>query len=268
MTEHGRHRAAPKRAAKHRARRRLPAASLGSVTMVAAGLVFVVRPSAAPVHVDVNVEAMSAVQDAVPNARSVGQDYSLVVRKQKIDFATVTVKDNTVAKGVTFVKTEGASGSEQVTYRVLLSRGKEVSRSVVQRVAVRAAVDAVVVQGTGDPSVVGASLDQLAAGTTKPDGARAWAKVYILKSYGWGPDQFSCLDNLWTHESNWRYKAANKSSSAYGIPQALPGKRMATYGKDWKTNPTVQMRWGFNYIDKRYHSPCGAWSAFQHKGWY
>lgn len=236
--------------------------------MFAAGLVFVVRPSAAPVSAYVNLTGLSAVSESVPNGRSVGQDYTLVTRNQKVDFETITVKDSTVAKGVSFVKTPGATGSEQVTYRVMFNRGKEVSRSVVQRVSVRAAVDAVVVEGTGDPDVVGASLSALAAGTTKPDGARAWAKVYILKNYGWGQDQYTCLDKLWTRESNWRYKAQNKTSSAYGIPQALPGKRMETYGKDWRTNPTVQMRWGVNYIDKRYDTPCGAWSAFQRKGWY
>mgnify|MGYP003348299188 CR=1 FL=1 len=112
------------------------------------------------------------------------------------------------------------------------------------------------------------SLSSLAAGTRKPAGAKAWAKVFIMQKYGWGPDQYACLVKLWTRESNWRYQAKNKSSGAYGIPQALPGKRMAMFGKDWLNDPTIQMTWGAHYIERRYDTPCGAWAAFQRKGWY
>lgn len=271
MTERGRHRAGSAPAAKHRAPRRgtrVPGFSLGTAGLVAAGLLVVVRPAAAPAPAYVDAAALSSVDLAAPNSRDVGQDYALVVEKRKVAPETVTITDDTIAKGVSYVKTPGAAGSEEVTYRVMLSRGKEVSRSVVSRVSVKAAVDTVIVQGSGDPAALGANLDSLAPGTTKPDGARRWAKVYIAQKYGWGQDQFVCLDKLWTRESNWRYKAKNKSSSAYGIPQALPGKRMETYGKDWLTNPTVQMKWGANYIEKRYDTPCGAWAAFGRKGWY
>ncbi|MER7009232.1 lytic transglycosylase domain-containing protein [Dactylosporangium sp. NPDC000555] len=90
----------------------------------------------------------------------------------------------------------------------------------------------------------------------------------VLVGYGFGLDQMPCLEKLWDKESHWNASALNKSSGAYGIPQALPGNKMATVGADWKTNPETQIRWGLNYIKGRYSTPCGAWSHSQSKGWY
>jgi hypothetical protein len=97
---------------------------------------------------------------------------------------------------------------------------------------------------------------------------KAFAKSYMESKYSWDKDQHSCLVNLWNRESGWRHNADNPTSSAYGIPQALPGKKMASAGADWKTNPETQIKWGLKYIQKRYDTPCGAWSAFKQKGWY
>ena len=97
---------------------------------------------------------------------------------------------------------------------------------------------------------------------------QAFAKSYMESEYSWGENQHSCLVDLWNRESGWRHTADNPNSSAYGIPQALPGKKMASAGADWRTNPETQIKWGLNYIDKRYKTPCGAWSAFKKKGWY
>lgn len=97
---------------------------------------------------------------------------------------------------------------------------------------------------------------------------QAFAKSYMESEYSWGEDQHSCLVDLWNRESGWKHTADNPNSSAYGIPQALPGKKMASAGADWRTNPETQIKWGLNYIDKRYKTPCGAWSAFKKKGWY
>lgn len=95
---------------------------------------------------------------------------------------------------------------------------------------------------------------------------RSAVKRYVLGRVG--PVQFVCLDNLWTRESHWNYKAENKSSSAYGIPQALPGSKMASAGKDWRTNPITQVKWGIHYVNGRYGSGCGAWNFWQGHGWY
>ena len=85
---------------------------------------------------------------------------------------------------------------------------------------------------------------------------------------GWGAGQFSCLDSLWTKESGWKHTADNPTSSAFGIPQALPGSKMASAGSDWRTNPVTQIRWGLGYIDSRYGTPCAAWQHSQSNNWY
>jgi hypothetical protein len=89
----------------------------------------------------------------------------------------------------------------------------------------------------------------------------------LLAARGWS-GQFGCLDALWQRESNWNHRAANPSSGAYGIPQALPAGKMASAGADWQTNPATQIRWGLGYIAERYGSPCAAWGHSQSHGWY
>lgn len=96
---------------------------------------------------------------------------------------------------------------------------------------------------------------------------KAIAKL-LAAQRGWGSTQFTCLDLLWTRESNWNYRATNPSSGAFGIPQSLPASKMAAYGKDYRTNPVTQIKWGLNYIADRYGTPCGAWAHSQSTGWY
>lgn len=98
-------------------------------------------------------------------------------------------------------------------------------------------------------------------------GNRATGCTLLLEA-GFSLDQMSCLDNLWNKESGWNERAENPSSGAYGIPQSLPGNKMATHGDDWRTNPATQIRWGLDYIDNRYGTPCEAWSHSQATGWY
>jgi hypothetical protein len=99
-----------------------------------------------------------------------------------------------------------------------------------------------------------------------PGSAKGIARS-ILASQGMGDDQYACLDYLWTKESGWRVNAYNPSG-AYGIPQALPGSKMASAGADWQTNPATQITWGLQYIDARYGSPCGAKAHSVLKNWY
>jgi hypothetical protein len=96
---------------------------------------------------------------------------------------------------------------------------------------------------------------------------RGLAKIMVADR-GWSSEQFSCLDSLWTKESNWRWNADNPSSSAYGIPQALPGSKMSSAGSDWETNPATQIEWGLGYIEGRYGDPCSAWAHSQSNNWY
>jgi len=90
----------------------------------------------------------------------------------------------------------------------------------------------------------------------------------MVAARGWSKAQFRCLEKLWARESGWNHRAGNRSSGAYGIPQALPGHKMASSGRDWRTNPRTQIKWGLGYIKQRYGAPCGAWSHFASRGWY
>ena len=104
--------------------------------------------------------------------------------------------------------------------------------------------------------------------TNTPDGARAAAQSIMLSQYGWGSDQFSCLNSLWNKESGWNYRAYNAAGGATGIPQALPGSKMAAAGSDWATNATTQVKWGLGYISASYGTPCAAWGHSQAVNWY
>jgi hypothetical protein len=89
----------------------------------------------------------------------------------------------------------------------------------------------------------------------------------MLASFGFSTSQWGCLDSLWNQESGWAYNAEN-ASGAYGIPQALPGSKMASAGADWLTNPATQIKWGLGYIKSVYGTPCNAWSHEVSYGWY
>jgi hypothetical protein len=106
------------------------------------------------------------------------------------------------------------------------------------------------------------------AGNPVPAGkAQEYAKA-VMDNYGFSPSsQFGCLRDLWDKESDWNYRASNPSG-AYGIPQALPGSKMASEGDDWRTNYKTQIRWGLGYIKSRHETPCGAWNHSQTVGWY
>ena len=96
-----------------------------------------------------------------------------------------------------------------------------------------------------------------------------WARRLMATRYAWrSTTQYVCLVKLWTRESHWNYRSHNRYSGAHGIPQAMPGTKMARIGKDWRTNPVTQIRWGLGYIKGAYGSPCGAWQHWQSRRWY
>jgi hypothetical protein len=107
-----------------------------------------------------------------------------------------------------------------------------------------------------------------AAAVSRASGSPRQIAQAMLGSFGWSSGQFSCLDPLWEHESRWSVTAANPGSGAFGIPQALPGSRMASAGPDWQTSAATQITWGLRYIRDTYGSPCAAFSHEQATGWY
>jgi len=117
-----------------------------------------------------------------------------------------------------------------------------------------------------EPVIVVRTAGAPAVGTPDPGSAQAIGHDMVL-ARGWGEDQFACLVALFNRESHWNVYAANPSG-AYGIPQALPGSKMASAGADWATNPATQIAWGLGYISARYGDPCGAWGHSQSAGWY
>lgn len=119
-----------------------------------------------------------------------------------------------------------------------------------------------IVTGSDAQALFVENADLPAPGTSKQFALR------MLLDMGYDSDQYSCLVTLWERESNWRVNATNRSSGAYGIPQALPGTKMASAGEDWLTNPETQIKWGLGYIKGRYGSPCGALAHSNKFGWY
>ncbi|WP_297374431.1 lytic transglycosylase domain-containing protein [Cryobacterium sp.] len=118
-----------------------------------------------------------------------------------------------------------------------------------------------------EPEPVPVIVASVGGVSVAPGSAQAYAAGAVA-ARGWGTDQFNCLVSLWNKESGWRVNAANSSSGAYGIPQSLPGSKMASAGSDWQTNAGTQIEWGLGYISGRYGTPCGAWGHSVDVGWY
>jgi hypothetical protein len=137
------------------------------------------------------------------------------------------------------------------------------ARAAKKAAAVRAAQAAA--QAAAQPTA--SQSAQAAPAAAAPSGSAQQIAAAMLGSFGWSSSQFSCLDPLWQRESGWSVTAANPDG-AYGIPQALPGAKMASAGPDWQTDAATQIRWGLEYIKSMYGSPCGAWDHELATGWY
>ena len=169
--------------------------------------------------------------------------------EEEINFETETIQDADKDSTYREVKTAGEKGSKSVTYEVEMQNGQEVSRTKISEAEIKAAKKEVVVVGVKINLPAGSHADwMIAAGI--PSSVHGIANAII------------------TQESGWRANATNRSSGAYGIPQALPGSKMASAGSDWQTNPITQLRWMNSYVIGRY----GSWeAAYAHKkstGWY
>ncbi|WP_314502537.1 lytic transglycosylase domain-containing protein [uncultured Microbacterium sp.] len=142
------------------------------------------------------------------------------------------------------------------------------AQAAAEAAAAAAAAEAEAEQASQASSSSNSSPSPAYAGAgTSAGEAQAIARG-MLAGYGWGDDQFGCLVALWDRESGWNSQAYNSGSGAYGIPQALPGSKMATAGADWQTNAATQISWGLGYIAGRYGNPCGAWNHSESVGWY
>ena len=150
----------------------------------------------------------------------------------------------------------------------------EADRAAAEAAAAAAAAEQAAAEKAAADAAAAAAAEKAAAeaaaqaNANTPAGAQAVARQLASANYGWGEDQMSCLVKLWQKESGWNYQALNASSGAAGIPQSLPGSKMATVAPDWATNATTQVTWGLQYIDRAYGTPCAAWGHSQSVNWY
>ena len=169
--------------------------------------------------------------------------------EEEIPFAEETVKDADLEKGKSEVRQLGEVGTKKVYYNVQYVDNVEVSRELVSEEIVREPVTRVTAEG--------------AKPTVRPDQGTCadWARQAGVSE----ADLAAALD-LINHESGCRVDAQNPSG-AYGIPQALPGNKMASAGADWETNPVTQIRWMAGYVS-RYGGWQGALNFWYAHGWY
>jgi len=143
----------------------------------------------------------------------------------------------------------------------------------------KAAADAIAKQKAAEKAAEKAEADRKARKAASRSATRAPSSFPVQATYSVAEvqemarqivpaGQFACFSNIVDHESSWNYRADNPTSDAYGLVQALPGSKMASAGADWATNPATQIKWGLNYMNDRYGSPCGAWSFWQANNWY
>jgi uncharacterized protein YabE (DUF348 family) len=182
-------------------------------------------------------------------------DTEVVTRDVEIPYERQTRDNPDVYVGTNTVVTPGVPGVKSETVKLRYHDGVLAEETVLASVVGREPIAEVTEVGTKPMPVVVTGDAQAIA-------------YRLLQERGWGDDEFTCLQNLWQRESGWRYNATNPYSGAYGIPQALPGSKMASAGDDWQTNPETQIIWGLGYIAGRYSTPCGAWGFFQSNNWY
>ena len=186
----------------------------------------------------------------------------VVTEEVEIPFETVT-KDVSNGSSTTQnrVVQNGENGLKRVTYRIRYQNGAEIEKTEISSEIIKEPVDKIVEvrtkQVTSRGGVVSGSVAEY----------QAYAEKRCF-DYGWSDADFQALVKLWNKESRWNPYASNSSSGAYGIPQALPASKMATYGTDYRTNYKTQIEWGLSYIKSRYGTPSAAWNHSCTKGWY
>ena len=198
--------------------------------------------------------------------------YNTIIEKietveEAIPFETITKDISDGAENTrNQVIQQGKEGLKRVTYKVKYQNDIEIERTQISEEIVEEPVNKIVqvksnvVSSRSETPVRGAVTGSVAE-------YQAYAKQRVY-DYGWSDADFNALVNLWNRESGWNVTNRNRSSGAYGIPQALPASKMSSAGSDYLTNYKTQINWGLSYIKSRYGSPSNAWSSFRAKGWY
>ncbi|OJF09651.1 aggregation-promoting factor C-terminal-like domain-containing protein [Couchioplanes caeruleus] len=203
-------------------------------------------------------------QDREVQARSA--QAQLVVQANNDEMALLKERHNEHAAVRAYQRrAEGEAASKAaVEARAAAGRAHKLEKKAIAKAAEKKAAESRDSGGSG-PSVP--FTGEIPASCEEFSGNRAIGCALMLDA-GYEIDQFPCLNKLWDKESGWNHRARNPSSGAYGIPQSLPGDKMASKGDDWQSNPATQIKWGLGYIKGRYDTPCDAWGHSQSVGWY
>lgn len=222
----------------------------GVVAVLVSGVVFLHNGAATVASDPVDGKAQAAVARA--RAEGFGQAPAKTAEQAALD--VVRARSQVEAMEQEKIRKQDAAKVKRMARKAAAARAYALGKASVESRRERASRDA--------------ERAKIEAEKRKYEGTPREVARNLLPDHGWSDGQFGCLDKLWTRESRWKYDADNPTSSAYGIPQALPGYRMAEYGSDWRTNPVTQIKWGLDYIEDAYGSPCGAWAHSEDKGWY
>ena len=204
-------------------------------------------------------------RDHQTQQRTAAEDRVVLNEQAELDLLKARHAEHAAARASQRAAEADAAEKAATAAKAAATRARKLEAAVIKKkVADKKAADA---KKAAEDGAIVPYTGPIPASCNEYSGTRA-VGCAILLAKGFGLGQMPCLDKLWKKESGWNPKAHNKSSGAYGIPQSLPGSKMASAGADWRTNPKTQILWGLGYIKGRYKSPCGAWSHSQAKGWY
>ncbi|MFV0373756.1 lytic transglycosylase domain-containing protein, partial [Microbacterium sp.] len=177
--------------------------------------------------------------DLVPTVAIPEKTEDLIVATALVRVSTAQLEDDLA--GARAAEQARLAAEEAKRAAAAKKKAEEEALRKAEEEAHRAAEQAQQEQAQQEQSASGTSGTTAAVGGNSAGGAQAAAQSLAASDYGWGADQFSCLVSLWNRESGWNYQAYNAASGATGIPQALPGSKMASAGADWQTNATTQI---------------------------
>jgi hypothetical protein len=174
-------------------------------------------------------------------------------------------------RGITYESAAAKAAVTKAAQKAAAAKAAAAKAAAAKAAAAKAAAQQAAQQQAAQQQATQQAAQQTTAqqpATSAPSGSPQQIAEQMLSQFGWSSSQFSCLQPLWALESGWNIYASNPSSGAYGIPQALPGSKMASAGPNWQSDAATQIRWGLTYIQGTYGSPCAAWSHEEADGWY
>lgn len=183
------------------------------------------------------------------------------------------VEDDSIEKGKEVVKTEGLNGKTETTIVDELLNGKVINSVNGETKKINERIDKVILVGTKVIEEV-KEVEEVVE-TPKNEYVEAPKAVTIggskeswMAAAGITEANWSYVNYIINNESGWNFRISNPSTGAYGLPQALPGSKMASAGSDWATNPVTQLKWMNSYVVSRYGSWKGAYNFWLSNGWY